>query len=69
MATLEQYTEEGLLRLRAADAYAQLTGDRAGRAELIAAIVKWMREGLSQPIDLIARDFPLKPEQIALPPA
>jgi glycosyltransferase involved in cell wall biosynthesis len=46
--SFEHLVEEGLVRLRAADYYAELTGDRARRDQLIPVIAQWLRERLDQ---------------------
>jgi hypothetical protein len=46
--SLEHYVEEGLMRLRAADYYMELTGDRQERNRLVASIRSWMAEGLAR---------------------
>jgi hypothetical protein len=46
--TLEHVLEEALLRLRAADAYRDLTGDSRRRDELVAFIGQWLRAALEQ---------------------
>jgi len=60
--TLEHFLEEGLLRLRAADAFEKLTQDRPGRNQLLAGIVSWLQMGVSQPLEKLAGDvlFPFE---------
>jgi hypothetical protein len=47
--SLEHVLEEALVRLRAADYYAQLSGDRQTRDALMPRIASWLRGGLAQP--------------------
>jgi hypothetical protein len=54
--TLEHYLEEGLVRLRAADAYLQLTGDRAGRTRLLSHIVAGQRHSITHSLEKLAGD-------------
>lgn len=60
--TLEHFLEEGLLRLRAADAFEKLTQDRPGRNQLLAGIVSMLQLGVSQPLEKLAGDtlFPFE---------
>ena len=39
---LEHLLEEGLMRLRGADAYLELSGDRQGRERLVQQITQWV---------------------------
>jgi len=56
--SLEHFLEEGLMRLRAADAFLELTGDRAGRNLLVAKIAEWVATGMRVPLEKLAGDAP-----------
>ncbi len=64
--TLEHFLEEGLLRLRAADAFEKLTGNRARRNQLLAGIVSGLQVGLNNPLEKLAGDVPFPFETIAV---
>jgi hypothetical protein len=49
--SLEHLIEDGLVRLRAADYYAELTGDRETRDRLVPLLAVWLRGGLAQPLE------------------
>ncbi|MGD9720841.1 MAG: glycosyltransferase [Pirellulales bacterium] len=54
--SLEHLVEEVLVKLRAADDYAALTGDRQSREQMAALLAGWLRGGLEQsPEKLIGR--------------
>jgi hypothetical protein len=55
--TLEHLLEEGLLRLRAVDAYLALGGDRARRVAMFDSIFRWMNSVLIHPPEKLAGDF------------
>lgn len=55
-ATLEHFLEEGLLRLRAAECYRELTGDRPECQQLLAKVAQWVRQGLDNPPQVLLRD-------------
>ena len=54
--SLEHFLEEGLIRLRAADALLELTGDRAERNRLVEQIVEWVATGMRFPLEQLAGD-------------
>jgi hypothetical protein len=62
IATLEHYLEASLVRLRAADAFLELTGDRARRTQLLAHIVRGLQECTSLPLDKLSGDIRFPPE-------
>jgi glycosyltransferase involved in cell wall biosynthesis len=64
--TLEHFLEEGLLRLRAADAVEKLAGDRARRNQLLRGIVSGLHEGLGQSLEQLAGDVLFPFETIAV---
>jgi hypothetical protein len=68
-STLEHYLEEGLMRLRAAESFEKLTGDRQQVFALKNNLTQWLRSAFGQQIELLTRDFPLKPEQLCPPQA
>ncbi len=51
--SLEHFLEESLVRLRAAEQYEALTGDRIGRNELVKHIAEWCKSGLHGPEDTL----------------
>ena len=67
--TLEHFLEEGLLRLRAADAFEKLTRDRLRRNQLLAGIVSWLQMGLNHPLEKLAGDvlFPFETLEVDAP--
>jgi len=48
-ASLEHFVEEALVRMRAADLFGQLTGDRLTRNQLHAMVGHWLSTRLDQP--------------------
>lgn len=66
LATLEHFLEEGLVRLHAADAYFDLTGDRTRRNQLVARVMSWVQQGLNQPLDRLTGETPLPLERMAV---
>jgi glycosyltransferase involved in cell wall biosynthesis len=67
--TLEHFLEEGLLRLRAADAFEKLSRDRPRRNQLVSGIVSWLQMGLNQPLEKLAGDvlFPFETLEVDVP--
>ena len=65
--TLEHYLEEGLLRLRAADAYLALTGDRQRRNQMLASIVDMVRKDTNEPLDKLTGDSRYTAEELTDP--
>jgi hypothetical protein len=55
--TLEHYLEASLVRLRAADAFLTLTGDRARRTQSLAHIVRGLNECISLPLEKLSGDI------------
>jgi glycosyltransferase involved in cell wall biosynthesis len=64
--TLEHLLEEGLMRLRAADTFFELSGDYDRRNRLLAGIASWMREGLNQPLERLTGDVAFPFELLAV---
>lgn len=64
--TLEHFLEEGLVRLRAADAFERITLDRPRRNQLVASIVGWLQICVSQSLEKLAGDvlFPFETLQV-----
>lgn len=65
--TLEHYLEEALVRLRAADAYLALTGDRQRRNQMLASIVDMVRTDTSEPLDKLTGDSRYSAEELTKP--
>ena len=55
--TLEHYLEEGLVRLRAADALLQRTGDRDRYYLLQSHVLAWVRECLTRPMEKLTGEM------------
>jgi hypothetical protein len=56
--SLEHLLEDSLVRLRAADYYAELTGDRRTRDQLAPLLGLWLRGGLDQPLEKLLGSRP-----------
>ncbi len=67
--TLEHFLEEGLLRLRAADAVETLGGDRPRRNQVLAGIRSWLQMGLNHSLEKLAGDvlFPFETLEVDKP--
>jgi hypothetical protein len=66
--TLQHFLEEGLVRLRAADAVEQISGDRARRNQLLSGIVNWLRPAVSSPLEQLAGDVPFPFDTLPVDP-
>lgn len=60
--TLKSYLEDGLVRLRAADIFLELTGDRAARTRLLSHIVDEQRECVRHSLEKLAGDVRYAPQ-------
>jgi hypothetical protein len=67
--TLGHFLEEGLVRLRAADVFEKLTGDRPRRNQFVSTIVNWLQVCVSQTLEKLAGDvlFPFETLQVVTP--
>jgi Glycosyl transferase family 2 len=63
--TLEHYLEACLVRLRAGDAFLELTGDRPRRTKLLEHVVRGLHECVTVPLEKLAGDVVYAPEAIA----